>query len=51
MVRKTDPRLYYEKIKKEIEDYKKLREVIELYRTDKIKELIEEYYEALKRKN
>jgi len=38
---------YCEKIRKEIEDYKKLKQELELYVTGKIRRLLEEYYNAL----
>ena len=38
---------YYEKIKKEVEDYRKLKQELELYTTGKIRRLLEEYYNTL----
>jgi len=39
---------YYEKIKREREEYVKLRRELELYRSGAIMKLIREYYESLK---
>ncbi|GEM_PF-4198206 len=39
---------YYEKIKRDIEIYRRLRRELELYASGRIKRLIERYYEELR---